>query len=142
MNPINSFKIEKVSLKDLSQLQEIGKSTFFETYAAGNSEENMSKYLEEGFSLEKLAAELNDPNTQFYFAKTNGKVIGYLKLNFGNSQTKIQNEKALEIERIYVVNAYQGKNAGQTLYNKALEIAHTKKVKYIWLGCGKKTQKR
>ena len=58
----------------------------------------MNKYLEEGYSLEKLTAELNDKCAQFYFAVLDNNIIGYLKLNFGQSQTEIKDDKALEIE--------------------------------------------
>ena len=94
----------------------------------------MRNYQQEGFSVEKLTAELNDINSVFYFAKLNNIVIGYLKLNFGASQTELKDNKALEIERIYVSKEFHGKNIGQLLYNKAIEIAKNKKVDYVWLG--------
>jgi diamine N-acetyltransferase len=128
------IEIIKVTTNDIDQLLKIGRQTFYETFSAFNSEENMNKYLEEGFSYEKLSCELNDKNAEFYFATHEEKVIGYLKLNFGASQTELKDDKALEIERIYVINQFHGKKAGQTLYNKAIEIARQKKVDYVWLG--------
>lgn len=124
----------KVTISDIDQLQKIGRQTFHETFSPFNSEENMKKYLEEGFSTEKLTSELNDKNAEFYFATHEKKVIGYLKLNSGASQTELKDDKALEIERIYVISQFHGKKAGQTLYSKALEIARQKKVDYVWLG--------
>jgi ribosomal protein S18 acetylase RimI-like enzyme len=115
-------------------LQTIGRQTFFETFSAGNTEENMRKYLEEGFTVEKLSAELNDQNSEFYFATFDNQVIGYLKLNFGQSQTEIKEDKALEIERIYVLKEYHGKKVGQILYDKAIQMARLKNVDYVWLG--------
>ena len=43
----------------------------------------MKKYLEEGFSLDKLTAELSNIHSEFYFALNGTEVIGYLKVNFG-----------------------------------------------------------
>jgi ribosomal protein S18 acetylase RimI-like enzyme len=131
---MTNIEITKVLPSDLNQLQIIGRQTFFETFTEGNSEENMKMYLEEGFSVEKLLSELKDPNAAFYFAKLEGEVIGYLKLNFGDSQTELKDNSALEIERIYVLKEFYGKSVGQLLYKKALEIAHQKKVNYVWLG--------
>ncbi|MBB6609980.1 GNAT family N-acetyltransferase [Pontibacter sp. Tf4] len=128
------INIKKATIDDINQLQKIGRQTFSETFSAGNSEENMAKYLEEGFSLEKLTTELNDPGSEFYFALLNKDVIGYLKLNFGQSQTELKDNKALEIERIYVLKEFHGKKVGQLLYEKALEIARQKQVDYVWLG--------
>lgn len=129
-----NIHIQKVTLSDIADLQTIGKQTFQETFSAGNTEENMTRYLEEGFSIEKLISELNDSNTEFYFALWNDRVIGYLKLNMGKSQTELKDEKAIEIERIYVLNKFHGKNVGQLLYNKAIQQAEAKNADYIWLG--------
>src|SRR5690606_33664131 len=78
--------------------------------------------------------ELNDEKAEFYFAKTGNRIIGYLKLNFGAAQTELKNDNALEIERIYVLQEFHGKKAGQILFNKAIEIAKNKKVDFAWLG--------
>jgi ribosomal protein S18 acetylase RimI-like enzyme len=131
---MSNIEINKIGITELNQLQEIGRQTFSETFSAGNSEENMKNYLEEGFSEGKLSQELKDPNAAFYFATQDDVVIGYLKLNFGASQTELQDEGALEIERIYVLKDFHGKSVGQVLYNKAIDIAKEKKAKYVWLG--------
>jgi ribosomal protein S18 acetylase RimI-like enzyme len=131
---MENISIQKVTLNDIEQLQKISRQTFYETFAAGNTEQNMAKYLEEGFSIEKLAAELNDKNSESYFAIFNNQVVGYLKLNFGPSQTEIKEDKALEIERIYVLKEFHGKKIGQLLYQEALQIANQANVDYVWLG--------
>jgi diamine N-acetyltransferase len=131
---MNNIDVKRVTLTDIDQLQNIGRQTFFETFSAGNTEENMKKYLDEGFTVEKLTDELNNENSEFYFSLLDNKVIGYLKLNFGQSQTEIREDKALEIERIYVLEKYHGKKVGQLLYDKAIQIARLKNVDYVWLG--------
>lgn len=128
------IEIQRVTEQDIDQLQKIGKQTFQETFSAGNTEDNMKKYLEEGFSVEKLTAEINDTNAEFYFATIDGNAIGYLKLNFGQSQTELKDDKALEIERIYVLKEFHGKQVGQLLYEKAMQIARQKGADYVWLG--------
>ncbi|QOG00976.1 GNAT family N-acetyltransferase [Flavobacterium sp. MDT1-60] len=129
-----NIQIKKISLNEIDQLQKIGRQTFYETFSEANSEENMKNYLERGFSYEKLTAELTDENSEFYFATLNNEVIGYLKINFGSSQTELKNDKTLEIERIYVSKEFHGKKIGQLLYDKAIEIAKQKNSEYVWLG--------
>ena len=126
--------IHQIGLQDIEQLQAIGRQTFSETFAQSNSADNMAKYLEEAYAHDKLSAELTDPNSLFYLASLNDEIIGYLKLNFGASQTELKDSKALEIERIYVAKAFHGQKVGQLLYDKAIEVAKEKKVDYIWLG--------
>ena len=131
---MENITIKQVTQNDIVQLQRIGRETFSETFSSSNSEENMEKYLTDGFSSEKLAAELRNENSVFYFAASENKIVGYLKINFGASQTELKDEKALEIERIYVLKAFHGKKVGQALYEKAIEIARAKSADYVWLG--------
>ena len=46
----DEIKIRKANSNDLEVLQTIGKQTFSETFATRNTEENLNKYLEDGFS--------------------------------------------------------------------------------------------
>ena len=131
---MKNIEIIKITKIDIDQLQKIGRETFYETFSESNTEENMRNYLEAGFSIDKITTELNDENAEFYFAKIENNVIGYLKLNFGASQTELKSEKAIEIERIYVLKEYHGQKVGQILYDKAIEIAKKKNAEFIWLG--------
>ena len=128
------INIKVVTGNEVLKLQEISRQTFSETFSSSNTKENMDKYLEEGFSLTKLSEELTDPNAEFYFALNNNNIIGYLKLNFGNAQTELKDGKAMEIERIYVLKQYHGKNVGQILFEKAIAIATLQHCEYVWLG--------
>ncbi|RQO35570.1 GNAT family N-acetyltransferase [Chryseobacterium sp. KBW03] len=131
---MNNIIIRKVNTDDLIALQQIGRKTFSETFSESNSKENMEKYLREGFSEEKLLDELADENSEFYFAIDGVDIIGYLKINFGNAQTELKDNKGLEIERIYVLSTYHGKKVGQLLYDHAIEIATKSLARYVWLG--------
>lgn len=128
------IKTEKVTIADIERLQVIGKQTFLETFLEDNSKQDMDNYLSNSFSSDKLKKEIENPNSEFYFASLNDEVIGYLKLNSGDAQTELKNNDALEIERIYVSKRFLGKKVGQLLYEKALLIAKQKNVGYIWLG--------
>jgi ribosomal protein S18 acetylase RimI-like enzyme len=138
MKGMEKIEVKRASTSDIGELQAIGRQTFFETFSAENTEEDMQKYLAEGFSEEKLAAELNDLNSEFYFALLDDNVIGYLKLNYGQSQTEIKDNDALEIERIYVLKEFHGKKVGQLLYERAMQVAQQMNASYVWLGVWEK----
>jgi len=79
--------------------------------------------LSSGFSKETLTAEIDNPDSQFFFAEEDGNLLGYLKLNFSNAQTELNDPESMEIERIYVLKEHHGKRVGQILYEKAREDA-------------------
>jgi ribosomal protein S18 acetylase RimI-like enzyme len=136
-----NIKIEQINHSHIAALQQIGRQTFSETFAENNTAANMSEYIEEAYSHEKLSAELNDSNSFFYFAIMDENVVGYLKLNKGGSQTELKDNNALEIERIYVLKDFHGKKIGQLLFDKAIEVAKAKHVAYVWLGVWEENKK-
>ncbi|MBO9595699.1 MAG: GNAT family N-acetyltransferase [Niabella sp.] len=138
---METITIKKAAPDDVLLLQRIGRQTFSETFAASNTEANMLKYLEEGFSAAKLTSELENGHSEFYFALLGQEVVGYLKLNTGSAQTEIKDNRSLEIERIYVLQSFQGKKVGQLLYDKALQVARDKGLEYLWLGVWEENQK-
>lgn len=131
---LDKIELIQINHNHIAALQQIGRQTFEETFAESNIAENMSIYLEEAYAYEKISAELNDPNSFFYFAMMDQDVIGYLKLNMGVSQTELKDNDALEIERIYVLKDFHGKKVGQLLFDKAITIANEQDVTFVWLG--------
>ena len=128
------FEIIDASVADLKELQTLSRKTFHESFASGNTEENMRQFLDTVFSEEKLKEEILNPDSKFYFARSHNSNIGYLKINFGKVQTELKEKNGMEIERIYALKEFHGKGVGQLLFDKALEIAKNKKMDYVWLG--------
>ena len=138
---MDNIEIKRVFLKDVNQLQEIARQTFYETFSEQNTIEDMQNYLENNLSSDKLKQELEDINSEFYFSIFDNKVIGYLKINYGQAQTELKDQKSVEIERIYVLKTYHGKNIGQVLYEKALDIASMTRAHSVWLGVWEKNMR-
>ncbi|RKS98450.1 ribosomal protein S18 acetylase RimI-like enzyme [Flavobacterium sp. 123] len=131
---MNTIAIKKVSLSDLEPLQSICKTTFVETFADLNTPENIENYLHENFSVAQLSSEINNPNSDFYLAFSESEPIGYLKINFKDAQTEDITDNSLEIQRIYVAQAFHGKKMGQLLLDNVFTIAKQTAIDYIWLG--------
>jgi diamine N-acetyltransferase len=126
--------INKALPADVEQLQTIGITTFLEAFLAHNSQANMQHYVSQNLSMAKLKAELENPESAFYFAMLNNRAVGYLKLNHGNAQSDVNDPDAVEIERIYTLKEFYGKGVGQQLFQFALDIAAEGNYKYLWLG--------
>ena len=131
---MNSITIKKASLQDIIIIQELGRQTFMETFATVNTPENMSSYLDKNFSEKQLKIELQNPESLFYLAFHDKQPIGYLKINFGASQTEKVGENTVEIQRIYVLQKYHGKKIGQIFIDLVFQIVAQKTVSFIWLG--------
>ncbi|MDP9046776.1 MAG: GNAT family N-acetyltransferase [Bacteroidota bacterium] len=128
------ISIRRVELAEAGLLLDFSKKTFYDFFAHLNDLSNIEAYSATAFTLEKIQSELSNPDSEFYFAKLDNELAGYLKLNFDDAQTELQGEKALEIERIYVSAQHHGKHIGRGLLNFAADIARKKQLEYIWLG--------
>ncbi len=131
---IQQIQIVEVVMADLPRLQEFSKRTFYDSFAASNTAENMKFHLDNHFTREKLSAEILNLESKFYFAIHDGMPVGYLKINKGSAQTVLPNDQAVEIERIYVDRLAKGKGIGKTFISKAVDLANASGAKYLWLG--------
>lgn len=129
-----NIEISKVTINEIESLRKISIQTFTETFSEHNTENDMQKYISENLNSDKLNEELHTTDSEFYFIKLNHQIIGYLKLNRGDSQTEKQSANSLEIERIYVIKEFHGKQYGKLLLQKAIDFALEKACNYIWLG--------
>ena len=128
------IEIIKATLADVDNLALISYKTFHESFAKYNTEEDMRLYMDEHINPQKLASEISNPESEFYLAEKDHQVIGYLKINFGTAQNDLNDKHSLEIERIYISNEFYGKGYGQLLFDKAIAVAKSHNLDYIWLG--------
>ena len=132
-NP-NQISINVVGKDEYKELQSIGRATFAQTFVNDCASSDMQSYLEEQHSEKQIRSELENPESKFYFARFEDKVIAYLKINWGSAQTESKLEQAWEIERLYVLAEYQGMKIGRIFMDMAIEQAQSEKYKVVWLG--------
>lgn len=132
---------EKLSLNHLRELKDLSRKTFIQAFGADNNPEDLEKYLNSSFGEENLKNELLNPLSEFYFAKQEGKTIGYFKINLGDAQTDFCEEDAMELERIYVQQDSQNQKIGQTMLDTVIEMAIQRKMRYLWLGVWEKNER-
>jgi ribosomal protein S18 acetylase RimI-like enzyme len=138
---MNDSIITQVTYLEIEKLQKISIETFSETFGDQNSKDDLEKYIKENLSIKKLSNELNNPNSEFYFYQFNNQAVGYLKVNFKEAQTEIKDSSSLEIERIYVLNKFQGQKIGHLLLEFAIERAKNENLTSVWLGVWEENKK-
>ena len=126
--------IRKVEIADVEVLAKLAKQTFRETFAHDNTEEQLQEYFEEAYNLRVLLTELEDPDSESYFIMHEEEIAGFLKVNWGNAQTERELDNAFEIQRLYVLQTYQGFGLGKQLFEFALEHAEKNGFSWAWLG--------
>lgn len=135
------IRIRKCTSDDAVEVQQIGWKAYQETFAAMNSKETMDAYRNEAFKIGKITDELLNPASCFYFVEVERQLAGCLKVNESLAQTELQDPLSLEVERIYVLQAFQKMGLGRRLMDQAMEFALEKGKKYLWLGVWEKNCK-
>ena len=130
----NDFQLLRLAATDLEELVALSIRTFSDAFKHQNTTENFNDYINANLTSKKLTQELNNPNSEFYFAKFNNETIGYVKLNFNEAQSDLKEKKGMELERIYVLQDFQGNNLGKRLLDFTITQAKQRKLTYIWLG--------
>lgn len=133
--------IKKCSVNDLKQIKHISELTYKKTFSHLNTQENMSSYIEQAFNLQTLKEEIENPNSTFYIAYVENNIAGYLKINEDDAQTDINDCESIEIQRIFILEEFQGKGIGKLFINHVYKIAKEKQKSYIWLGVWEHNQK-
>ena len=123
---------------DLHDLIRISRKIFYDSFHTQNKPENIEAYMDRAYSADQLATELENPGCEYYFICDQENKIGFLKINTPHAQSDLHDPDSLEIERIYVDQAYQGFGLGKQLLEKAKERAITLGLNTIWLGVWEK----
>jgi ribosomal protein S18 acetylase RimI-like enzyme len=91
-------------------------------------------YIHEyAYSVEKIEAELNDPNNLHYIAYLNNEPVGYIKLNMNAKTAGYSGEHTMELERIYIYQEGVQKGIGTQLMQFVIALAKEKQKKELVL---------
>lgn len=137
---MTELTIRKSLPDDLMLLQRIGRDAFADTFSAYNTEHDMKLYLDKNYATEKIAAELKDPDGQFLLVFDGDVCAGYARLKKGNNPAGV-NGKAIEIERLYAVKQYIGKEVGKKLMQACIDYAVAHNFETVWLGVWEKNER-
>lgn len=128
------ISIRKAGTGDAAKLAAIGRMTFVETFAHTNTKEDMHQYVSKAFTEKQLLKELAEPGSTFLMAFERDRLAGYAKLRSSQNPANLKNAKALELQRIYARQSYQGKKIGKQLMEYSLEMAKAMGFDTLWLG--------
>lgn len=129
--PIN---LRLATAEDASMIAELSRRTFYDTFAAQNTPENMEKFMTEQFTQEALMKEVGDPSNIFIIAEAGNEVAGYARLRESEPPPSLDELPSIEIARIYALQTMIGRGVGNALMKRCIEIAYELGKRIVWLG--------
>ncbi len=127
--------IRRVTIADVPALCAMARQTFYDTFVDTCTATDMQEFLDEVFTEEQLAKEISNQNDCCFFAEIDGLAVGYTRfMEDYSSFPFMQQWKAIELKRIYVLKEHHGKGIAQKLMDYIIEFSQQAGYKVIWLG--------
>lgn len=127
------MNIRYATPQDKTLLAEIGAETFYDSFAADNTPENMAAYLAASFGPHIQGRELADAGCRFLIAEIEGEVVGYAQLKFKPAPEAVVGRKPVEIARFYARKGWIGRGVGPELMRSCLQEAGAAGCDVVWL---------
>lgn len=137
----SDLTIRQCTPDDIDILKALCRTTFWETFGADNTEENLEAMFEESFNDAVLKKEILDEHSHICLLFFDNEAAAFIKVNDHKSQTEDMGTEYVELQRIYILQKYQGKGLGRVLMDKVHDIAQSYGRKKIWLGVWEHNQK-
>jgi diamine N-acetyltransferase len=131
---LTTVSIKIVRPSDVDTLLALARKTFYDAFEHLNNPDDFESYTSKAFTRQQLLSELENSDSEFYFALLGDEPVGYIKLNYRNAQAEYREPDGVEVGRIYVHADHQGKKIGNQLLDFAIDKAIKDGMKYIWLG--------
>jgi ribosomal protein S18 acetylase RimI-like enzyme len=122
------------STEDAALVADMSRRTFYDSFAAQNTPEDIALYMDKQFTRESLMAEVGMPGNIFLLAYLEGQPAGYARLLEHELPQGAGEGPAIEIVRIYAERSAIGKGVGKALMQYAIDLGREKGKKWIWLG--------
>ncbi len=119
---------------DAADLAEIGRETFVETFGQLYQPADLKAHLEQTYSIERVTADLKDPEVEVRIAFSGKRMVAYCKIGPCKLPIDTGPEPALELHRVYVYQARQGVGVGRILLAWAIERARRRGAANLFLG--------
>ncbi|UFH55798.1 GNAT family N-acetyltransferase [Spirosoma sp. KNUC1025] len=140
--------IRLATVSDAEQLTELAATTMREAFGPPyNPAELVEEYVQSAITLPLLETELADSRSTFFLASLpNGTPIGYAKLRRATPPRRMPEpyrraSNAIEIQRIYILQAYIGQGQGRQLMEYCLDWARKQGYGAVWLGVWDRNQR-
>ncbi len=131
---MGEIKIRQANETDAALIASLSRETFYDTFAAYNTPEDMELFMEQQFSTSTLMKEVIDPSNLFFLAFHEEEPAGYIKLKPSGHTDLTDTGKAIEICRLYARKNMIGKGIGKAMMMYTVQYAATTHYKTIWLG--------
>lgn len=126
------MELKKVKPNDIAVLQKLCATLYSQIFANHWIEDGLELYLEREFGTERLKAELNDADYEYFFIQNHSESIGFIKVK-NKSSLQLSELDNCELEKIYIMPKYSGMGIGRMAMIEIINRVRKKGKKLLFL---------
>jgi ribosomal protein S18 acetylase RimI-like enzyme len=126
--------IRRARPHDAEILTDLGRLTFSQTFQHLYPPEDLSAFLASSYSVEKISAELIDPDTAVWLVEDDGEAIGYAVAGACSLPHPLVTPACGELKRLYLLQDRRGGGVGSRLMSTTLDWLERAGRRRIWIG--------
>lgn len=132
----SDFEIRQAGAADVPALAQVAQRTFPLACPPATPAADIQQHISNELNERAFLAHLGSPVTEFHIAvASDGQIIGYLMLvATAAGAPNLPGTQPLEVRRIYVDEAWQGRGVGAALMDLAVARARSQQFDCLWLG--------
>ena len=130
-----AIQLIQPDISHVGLLAEIGAKTFAETFVGMQyyTQKIVDGYTSQAFAHAVVQSELTDSLNHFRLLRVEDEWAGYAKLIEGNSPAVLAGRHAINLQRIYILKAFQRRGLGDVLLNESFAIGRQLGYQHLWL---------
>lgn len=125
--------IRKATVKDIPQLEIVGKKAFYNSHKDAITGEIMENYLANSFNEKQLLKEIENPNFEYHVLYYKDKLAGYSKIILNTKNENIKENNVTKMERLYLAEEYHGLGLGKLLFDFNINLIKKNNQVGTWL---------
>ncbi|EOX3825042.1 N-acetyltransferase family protein [Enterobacter quasiroggenkampii] len=127
-----TLRIRQATGADYALLSELGYRIYpahFQHLWVSDAE--MKAFLDGEYAVSVLEQSLKEPNVTWYIAETD-RPVGFMKVTW-DAMLPETDKRGVLLNKLYLDPAETGKNYGQDMFNKIIDMARSRGKDYLWL---------
>jgi ribosomal protein S18 acetylase RimI-like enzyme len=131
---MDELRIRRAEARDVRLISALSITTCYEAYFELDPPHDLADYCFNFLNPEKTGIEFDDPDSTFLIAETGRAAVGFVKLRENHPVDCLNGRKAIEIQRIYVLERMKGRAVGRRLFEASVAVGREKGYETLWLG--------
>ena len=122
-------------------LADLASRTFYDTFAATNSPDDMTLHLQSAYGVDQQTRELTSRDITTLLVEEDGDAMAYAQIRADHVPECVADPDAVELWRFYVDRAWHGRGVAQALMARVKAEAMARGARTLWLGVWEKNDR-